>query len=137
MDRSTPNAFLLNLGRSNVRRTLGVSSASMGEAWTNILTTAPQTRPRKGLVLFHAGGNALHSKGAPSAATLSWGNYKASIERSRSLEKHEMPGFERFEKIENIEEFDWIERAVGLKGSRVEGSTVRNAEYIGTSVPAL
>ena len=103
MDRSTPNAFLLNLGRSNVRRTLGVSSASMGEAWTNILTTAPQTRPRKGLVLFHAGGNALHSKGAPSAATLSWGNYKASIERSRSPEKHEMPGFERFEKIENIE----------------------------------
>ena len=36
-----------------------------------------------------------------------------------------------------LKELGWFEKAVGLKGSRVEGSTVRGAESIGKSVPAL
>ena len=49
------------------------------------------------------------------------------------------PGTEdrRIDEDRRIEGLDWIERAVGLKGSRVEGSTVRGAESIGKSVPAL
>ena len=34
-----------------------------------------------------------------------------------------------------LKELGWFEKAVGLKGSRVEGSTVRGAESIEKSVP--
>ena len=36
-----------------------------------------------------------------------------------------------------LKELGWFEKAVGLKGSRVEGSTVRGAESIEKSVPTL